>query len=126
MESDDSLNVSPILKAKFVELAESKKKKQKKQPLEELAQAILIYDTFPDTSVRDLVNHYESGYGALTLEKWEFIFKKLQFSKEFDDLLAVHKSQTMLDPTATAVGQVNFRGLLSGKPFPCVSGEFTS
>ena len=125
MESDDNLNVSPILKAKFVELAESEKKK-KKHPLEELAQAILIYDTFPDTSVDGLVNRYESRYEALTLGKWKLIFKELQLSKEFDDLLAVHKSETMLDPTAIAVGQVNYRGLLSGKPFPCVSGEFTS
>ena len=121
MESDDSLNVSPALKAKFVELVESKK-----HPLEELVQALYINANFPYTSVGDLVNHYESRYEVLTLEKWKYIFKKLQFSKECKDLLELHKSETMLDPTPTAVGQVNYRGLLSGKPFPCVSGEFTS
>lgn len=72
MESDDRrhLDVSPTLKAKLLELLESKK-----LPLEELGQALYIHDTSPYATVADLVNQYESRNQALTLEKWKFIFR---------------------------------------------------
>lgn len=93
MESDDRrhLDVSPTLKAKLLELLESKK-----LPLEELAQALYIHDTSPYATVADLVNQYESRNQALTLEKWKFIFKKLHLSKELEDLLAVDQSVMMI------------------------------
>ena len=107
MESDDRrhLDVSPTLKAKLLELLESKK-----LPLEELAQALYIHDTSPYATVADLDNQYESRNQALTLEKWKFIFKKLHLSKELEDLLAVDQSVTMINPTA--VGEVNCSGSL--------------
>ena len=142
MESDDRrhLDVSPTLKAKLLELLESKK-----LPLEELAQALYIHDTSPYATVADLVNQYESRNQALTLEKWRSIFRKLHLSKELDDLL--DQSVMMID--LTAVGEVNcseslpaekslqetqpsqdlfeLRGVpLQGKPLLCVNGEFTS
>lgn len=144
MESDDRrhLDVSLTLKAKLLELLESKK-----LPLEELAQALYIRDTSPYATVADLVNQYESRNQALTLEKWKFIFKKLHLSKELEDLLAVDQSVMMIGPTA--VGEVNCSGSLPAekslqgtqpsqdlveprgvplqdKPFLCVNGEFTS
>ena len=109
MESDDRrhLDVSPTLKAKLLELLESKK-----LPLEELGQALYIHDTSPYATVADLVNQYESRNQALTLEKWKFIFKKLHLSKELEDLLAVDQSVMTV---TTAVGEVNCSGLLKAE-----------
>ena len=110
MELDDRqhLDVSPPLKAKFLELLESKK-----LPLEELAQALDIRDISPCASVSDLVNQYESRkQKALTLKKWKVIFKKLHLSKELEDLLAVDQSVMTV---TTAVGEVNCSGLLKAE-----------
>ena len=41
------------------------------------------------------MSYYEKKYQTLSLEKWKFIFKKLQLSKEFEDLVAVHQREMM-------------------------------
>ena len=77
-------DVSPTLKAKLLKVLELKK-----LPLDQLAFVLIVLDTSQTfTSVGDLVNYYEKKNQTLSLEKWKFIFKKLQLSKEFEDLVA--------------------------------------
>lgn len=56
---------------------------------------MIVLDTSRFTSVGDLVSYYEKKNQTLSLEMWKFIFKKLQLSKEFEDLLAVHQREMM-------------------------------
>ena len=84
-------DVSPTLKAKLLKVLELKK-----LPLDQLAFVLIVLDTSRTfTSVGDLVNYYEKKNQTLSLEKWKFIFKKLQLSKEFEDLVAVHQREMM-------------------------------
>ena len=83
-------DVSPTLKAKLLKVLELKK-----LPLDQLAFVLIVLDTSRFTSVGDLVSYYEKKNQTLSLEMWEFIFKKLQLSKEFEDLLAVHQREMM-------------------------------
>lgn len=83
-------DVSPTLKAKLLKVLELKK-----LPLDQLAFVLIVLDTSRFTSVGDLVSYYEKKNQTLSLEMWKFIFKKLQLSKEFEDLLAVHQREMM-------------------------------
>ena len=83
-------DVSPTLKAKLLKVLELKK-----LPLDQLAFVLIVLDTSRFTSVGDLVSYYEKKNQTLSLEKWKFIFKKLQLSKEFEDLVAVHHREMM-------------------------------
>lgn len=106
-EDRQQLDVTPSLKAKLLKLLESRK-----LPLEELAIVLYMRDT-PFASVCELVNDYEGKFQALSLDMWKLIFKKLQLSKELEDLLAVHQREMMVDPTA--MDEVDCSGSLTAE-----------